>query len=120
MFAVFKEVATLTFVPVLLFVAWWEWLGSLRALLPPWRNAIALISLLIISVNWIVALLLDIPSLFHVSTLVPVGTTPAIYLLAHPLGIVAAVFAFALMRKARLGALLGSIILLVCWPGGYF
>ena len=120
MLAVFKEIAALTFVPVVLFIAWWEWLRNLRALLPPWRNAFALISLLIISVNWIVALLLDIPNLLHESPLFPLGTTRAIYLLAHPLGIVAAVFAFALMRKARLGALLGSIILLVCWPGGYF
>lgn len=119
MLAVLKEVGALICVPVLLYIAWREWVRNLRALLPPWRNGIVLTALLILSVNWVLAMLLDAPGLFrtHLQLLSDIGW--GTYHLAHPIVIVAGMCAFALKHEARLVAVLASMLLLSCWPGGY-
>lgn len=119
MFAIFREIGALVCVPVCLFIAWHTWIRSGRAQMPPWRNGVALTALLIMSVNWAVAMLLDAPELLHARVEWPAGAVWAIYMLAHPLAIAAFICAFALKRNARIGAVLASVMLLSCWPGGY-
>src|SRR5215472_9453652 len=117
--AILREIGALLCVPVLLFIAWREWVRSVRALLPAWRNGIALTGLLIISLTWVVAVLIDAPELLHTSASLSTDVKWVIYLLVHPVGTAALIFAFALKREARLGAVVASMLLLTCWPGGY-
>lgn len=109
----------LVVVPVLLFVSWRGWIRSIRVVLPAWRNGLVLTALLMISINWMVALLLDAPQLLHVPLALPDRIGWAVYLLAHPVGIVAVILTFALRHEARLTAILAGVLLVLCWPSGY-
>ena len=114
-----KEIGALVCVPIVLFIAWREWVIHVRTQLPPWCNGVALMALLIISLNWATAVLMDIPELFHRDASGLITEKWLAYSLSHPLGLAAVVFAFALKGRARFQAILASVLLLICWPGGY-
>ncbi len=79
----------------------------------------ALIALLIMLLNWAVAVLLLTPELLHVDTSSLISVKPIAYILSRPLDIIAIVLAFALKGRARLEVILASVLMLACWPGGY-
>jgi hypothetical protein len=116
--AILKEIGTLVCVPVLLVIAWRDWIRNVRAVMPPWRNGIALTAVLILSVHWFIAMLLDAPELFH-GHLALMSVEWASGFLAHPLDVAAVIFAFALKGRPRLEVILAGMFLLSCWPGGY-
>lgn len=119
MFAIAKEVAVLILVPILLFFVWSAWLKTIRALLPSWRNGIVFIALLIISLHWMLAIAIDSTELLHSSPLLFANMRWVIYHLSQPLEVAALTLALALKDVARFEAALASLIMLVCWRGGY-
>jgi hypothetical protein len=119
MFALIKEVAMLLGVPILLFIACREWMKSGRESLSQWRNSIALIALLFISLNWLAAVFIDLPILLHRDTSVLFHSQWVIYSLAHIVDLGAIICAFALRNSSRYETILAGILMLVCWPGGY-
>jgi hypothetical protein len=119
MFGVAKEVAVLILVPILLVVVWSAWLRSISAVLPFWRNGIVVVALLIISLHWMLAVAIDLTELLHHPPLVFADMTWVIYHLSRPLEVTALICVLALKDVARLEAALASLVMLVCWPGGY-
>jgi hypothetical protein len=48
-------------VPVLLFIAWRAWIKNVREGMPAWRNGLCIVALLLLSINWVGAALLEVP-----------------------------------------------------------
>jgi 4-amino-4-deoxy-L-arabinose transferase-like glycosyltransferase len=113
-----QEIMALAVVPILLLIAWRSWAKDDRAELTAWRSGVGLTALLILSLNWGLALLADAPQLLDRHTL-PLNIKSVAYFLSFPLDIDAMVLAFALRGAARLEAIFAGMLLLVCWPGGY-
>jgi hypothetical protein len=119
MFALVKEIAMLLGVPILLFVAWREWMKSDWESLPRWRNGIALTALLFILFNWLAAVLIDVPTLLHRDISAVFHVQWIIYSLSHIVDFIAIICAFALRNRTRYETILAGMLMLVCWPGGY-
>jgi hypothetical protein len=119
MFEIAKVIASLALVPVLLLIAWREWIHKERESLPGWRNGIALAAFVIISLNWLAAILLDGAEFLHLGSSSLIGIKWITFHASHFVSLAAILSAFALKRVARLEALLAGLLMLTCWPGGY-
>jgi hypothetical protein len=106
-------------VPILLFLAWKGWTKSVRAELPAWRNGLCISALLLLSLNWLGAAVLEAPVFVNPRMPRPAGLMEAMLTLSHLLGIIVIVLAFALRRAPRIQAILAGVLMLVSWPLGY-
>ena len=119
MLRILLSVAGLVSVPVLLFLAWRGWSKDLRAALPPWRNGLCISALLLLSLNWAGAALLEGPVFVNPRVPRPQAFVEAMLTLSHPLSIAVVVLAFALQRVPRVQAVLAALLMLMSWPLGY-
>lgn len=106
-------------VPILLFLAWRGWTKSVRAELPPWRNAMCISALLLLSLNWLGPAVLEVPVFVNPRMPRPAGLMDAMLTLSHPFGIVVLLLAFAFRRVPRVQAVLAGLLMLASWPLGY-
>ncbi|MBZ5522218.1 MAG: hypothetical protein LAP21_08245 [Acidobacteriia bacterium] len=113
-----QKLLALVVVPVLLLFAWRSWAKSDRKELPAWRSGVGMTSLLILSLNWVLALMVDASDMMHRENL-PINIKSFVYVLSFPLDIDAIVLAFALRDAARIEVIFAGLLLLLCWPGGY-
>jgi len=119
MFRIVLSLVGLVAVPILLFLAWRGWTKGVRAELPPWRNGLCILALLLLSLNWLGAAVLEAPVFVNPQMSRSAGLMEAMLTLSHPLGVVVVVFAFALRRVPRIQAVLAGVLLLVSWPLSY-
>lgn|ERR1700682_400736 len=121
MLGVIKEIGVLAVVPALLYLAWSGWARTVRADLPRWRNGIGLAVLLILSLSWAGAVFLY-PTFAHFLHYDPSGLISlkwVVFVLSHPVDLLALVLAVSLKRGPRVEAALAALIMVTCWPGGY-
>ena len=116
MFRIVAGLAGLVSVPILLFLAWRGWAKSVRAELPPWRNGVCISALLLLSLNWLGAAVLEVPMFVNPRIPRPTGLMEAMLTLSHPFGIVVILLTFALRRVPRVQAFLAGLLMLVSWP----
>jgi hypothetical protein len=119
MFAAVKEAIALLLVPIILFLAWRNWTRTTRPSVPPWRNGLAVIALLILSMNWAVALVIDAPELLHHHVSWLTDLKWIVYYLSRPLNLAAILLALSLKSVSRLEAILAALVMFASWPGGY-
>jgi hypothetical protein len=119
MFAAVKEAIALLLVPIILFLAWRAWARSTRLSVPRWRNALAVTALLIISVNWALAFLMDVPELLRQNISWLTDLKWIVYYLSRPLSVLAILLALSLKGTSRLEAILAALLMFASWPGGY-
>jgi len=119
MLRVMLSLVGLVAVPVLLFLAWGGWKRSLRAELPAWRNGLCISGLVLLSLNWLGAAVLEVPMFMNPRTIRPAGLMEGMLTLSHPLSIIVIVLAFALRRVPRIEAGIAALLMLVSWPLGY-
>lgn len=116
---VLQQIMALVVVPILLVVAWRTWAKDDRSGMPSWRSGVGMTALLVLSLNWCLALVVDGPELLHNQSL-PSHIKSLVYVLSFPLDVDAIVLAFALRGAARLEVILAGCILMLCWSGGYY
>jgi hypothetical protein len=104
---------------VLLFFAWKTWIMTVRAELPQWRNALCLLALLLLSMNWCGATLLAVLLFVRQDASAVAGLTQVMLTLSRPLDIVAVAFAVALKRGSRVKAVVAGVLMFAGWPLGY-
>jgi hypothetical protein len=119
MFRVVLSLVGLGVVPVLSFLAWRGWQKSVRAELPAWRNGLCISGLVLLSLNWLGAAVLEVPMFVNPRTIRPVGLMEGMLTLSHPLSIIVLLLAFALRRVPRIEAGIAALLMLVSWPLGY-
>lgn len=105
--------------PVLLFFAWRGWATGVRAELPPWRNGVCISALLLLSLNWVGAAVLEAPVFVRPQISRPPGLLLGMFTLSLPLDVVGIVLALALRRAPRVQVILAGLLMLVSWPLGY-
>jgi hypothetical protein len=106
-------------VPVLLFLAWSGWAKGVRAELPHWRNALCILALLLLLLNWLGAALLEVPVFVNPRMPRPAEMMEVMLTLSHPLGVLALVLAFAFRRVSRVQTVVAALLMLMSWPLGY-
>ena len=106
-------------VPILLSLAWRGWARRLRGELPPWRSGLSLSALLLLSVNWLGAAVLEAPVFVASQGPRSRALEEALLTLSHPLCLVIVVLALALRGLPRLQTVLAGLLMLVSWPAGY-
>lgn len=104
----------LVITPILLVIAWRDWLRSDRAALPPWRNGIGLAALLIASLSWAMAGFVEISVLLRYK--IPGLTGLTLIFLWQQLVISAVVLGFALKGAPRVLAVMAGLLMLISWP----
>jgi hypothetical protein len=119
MWLIIAEQAGLACVPVLLILAWTGWTRKLRAELPPWRNALCLVALLLLSLNWVGAAFIEVPLSLNPRISPPQGLNEAMLTLSHAFSFLVIGLAFAFRRAPRIQAVLAGLLMLFCWPVGY-
>jgi hypothetical protein len=118
MFGITISLAGLLIIPILLFLAWRGWIGSVRGELRPGRNSTGFVGLLVLSVNWVgPAFLVMTIFLHHDADFLDFRDVTIS--LARPLDVAAVALAIALRGMPRIYALLAGLLLFVCWPFGY-
>ena len=118
----FRNIATLVILGgelILLFFAWKGWITSVRSELPQWRNALCSVALLVLSLNWCGAALLAVLLLTHRDVSGLEALSGMMITLSRPLDVTATIFAMALKRYSRVGAVLAGLLMLAGWPLGY-
>src|SRR6266851_5074693 len=118
MFRIVVGLVGLVGVLILLFLAWRGWTISVRAELPPWRNGLCISALLLLSLNWFGAAVLEVPVFVNPRMTRPAGLTEAMLTLSHLFGIIVVVLALALRRVPRVQAVVAALLMLVSWPLG--
>lgn len=111
MFRTVMAIVELGGVPTVVLFAWRSWLGGGRAGLPPWRNGLGLAALLLVSLSWSLAALTVIPGLADLRIIDSSWSLD----LSPPLGMVAALLAFALKGASRFLAVLAGLLMVVFW-----
>lgn len=119
MFGFVVSLVGLVSVPILLFFAWRGWATGVRAELPPWRNGVCISALLLLSLNWVGAAVLEAPVFVRPQISRPAGLLLAMFTLSHSLDVVVIMLALALRRVPRVQAVLAGLLMLVSWPLGY-
>src|SRR5258706_13881857 len=119
MFRIVISLICFVTVPVMLFLAWNGWAKGVRAELPPWRNGLCILALLLLLLNWLGTAVLEAPVFVNPRTPRPADLMQVMLTLSHPLAIVALVFAFAFRRVSRVQTVVAALLMLVSWPIGY-
>jgi hypothetical protein len=104
---------------VLLLFAWKAWITRVRSELPLWRNALASVALLLLSLNWCGAAILAILLFGRQDTSGVTNLTEIMLTLSRPIVFVATIFAVALKRGPRVEAVLAGLLMFAGWPFGY-
>lgn len=117
--SILREVIFFAFVPTLLCLSWREWGGKNRNKIAPWRNGVALSALILISLNWAVAMVFEIVALSGQDLSILTNLRSFLFLLSHPLDICILILALALTGRVRREVVLATILLFASWPGGY-
>lgn len=107
---------SLLIAPILLVIAWRRWLVTVRATLPAWRNGLGLAALLIVSLNWAVAALVEIWALLPYGTPRLAEFTWMVFHLWHPLVISAVVLGLALKGRPRVLMMMAGLLMFMSWP----
>jgi len=103
-------------VPILASLAWNGWARRLRGELPAWRNGLCLSALLLLSLNWAGAAVLEVPVFLIPQISRSAGLFDVMLSLSHPLDVVVIVLAFALRHVPRVLAVVAGLLMLVSWP----
>jgi hypothetical protein len=119
MFRIVASVLMLASASLLLLFAWKAWITRVRSELPQWRNALAWVALLLLSLNWCGAAILAILLFWRHDMSGVTNLTEIMLTLSRPIVLVAIVFAVALKRGARAEAVFAGLLMLVGWPFGY-
>jgi hypothetical protein len=110
---------SLVAIPILLLLAWRGWTRSVRAELPAWRNGLCISALLLLFLDWLGAVVLEVPILVNPRMTRPAGLMEDMLTLSHPLCVIVIVLAFSFRRVPRIQAVLAGLLMLVSWPMGY-
>lgn len=106
--------------PILLGIAWRGWLKTSRSSLPAWRNGAALTALLLASLDWTGAVLVQLSALLPYGTPGVAGFSWLALHLWHPLLICALALSFALRGMPRAFTVLTVLLLLIGRPFDYY